>query len=289
MSVLLQLRSSNSGAPFVGNSDGDTVLWDAIARAWYVGPASGGVTSVFGRVGAVVAATGDYDGDQVDNVSGVPGASVSDALDYLLANAGAVDSVFGRTGTITAASGDYDSDQVDNVSGVSGSSVSDALDALDGDIAALVTGVSSVFGRAGAVAATSGDYDSDQVDNVSGVSGSSVSDALDALNAESTALQTGTNLTNANQTLTTAQRYVMLPGVTSATRTKTLTPPASGRGFQIEIGTQGNDVIVVNGGAQSGGLFTFTVTAGARFALFWVSDGTDVSLAVAMPLGAEPV
>jgi hypothetical protein len=128
----LQLRSGNAGPPFVGENDLDTILWDATRKLWYVGAGGGGgaVDSVFGRTGVVVAATGDYDGDQVDNVSSVPGASVSDALEYLLANAGAVDSVFGRTGAVVSATGDYDSDQVDNASGVSGSSVSDALDAL---------------------------------------------------------------------------------------------------------------------------------------------------------------
>lgn len=41
------------------------------------------VVSVFGRAGAVVAATGDYDASQVDNDSQVAGASVKDALNTL--------------------------------------------------------------------------------------------------------------------------------------------------------------------------------------------------------------
>lgn len=126
----LNLRSSNSGAPFIGSANGDTLLWSASERGWLVGAAVGGVSSVFGRTGVVVAATGDYDGDQVDNVSTVPGASLSDALEYLQAHAGAVTSVFGRTGVVVATTGDYDSDQVDNASSVSGASVSDALEAL---------------------------------------------------------------------------------------------------------------------------------------------------------------
>ena len=44
---------------------------------------SGLVDSVFGRVGAVVALSGDYDSDQVDNVSSVTGTSVSQALNNL--------------------------------------------------------------------------------------------------------------------------------------------------------------------------------------------------------------
>lgn len=47
-------------------------------------PASiGAVSSVFGRIGAVVAVAGDYNSDQITNISGVPGADVSDALDSL--------------------------------------------------------------------------------------------------------------------------------------------------------------------------------------------------------------
>lgn len=112
MSALLQLRSANSGAPFVGENDGDTVLWDAAHRLWRTGPIAGGVTSVFGRTGAVTAQSGDYDSDQVDNLSAVPGSSVSDALDYLSTHSGAVSSVFGRTGAVTAQSGDYNTNQV---------------------------------------------------------------------------------------------------------------------------------------------------------------------------------
>jgi hypothetical protein len=132
MSQFLAIRSGNSGPALVANDQDDVPLWDVATQKWYTGPApgAGSVDSVFGRLGVVVAATGDYDSDQVDNVSSVAGASVSDALDFLLANAGNVDSVFGRIGVVVAATGDYDSDQVDNLSNVAGSSVSDALDTL---------------------------------------------------------------------------------------------------------------------------------------------------------------
>jgi hypothetical protein len=40
------------------------------------------VDSVFGRTGVVIALSGDYDSDQIDNASTVPGLSVSDALEY---------------------------------------------------------------------------------------------------------------------------------------------------------------------------------------------------------------
>lgn len=102
---------------------------------------SGGglVDSVFGRVGIVVAVAGDYDSDQVDNLSGVSGPSVSDALDALAAAIvpAPVDSVFGRTGAVVAVAGDYDSDEVTNASGVTGATVSDALDALDAGVRTL--------------------------------------------------------------------------------------------------------------------------------------------------------
>lgn len=83
----LPLRSPPSGPEFRGVAQYDTLLWDTASASWVVGPAgSGAVASVFGRTGAVVAASGDYDSDQVDNVSGVAGATVSDALDNLEAS-----------------------------------------------------------------------------------------------------------------------------------------------------------------------------------------------------------
>lgn len=107
MTQFLALRSGASGPEFVGVNQNDVVLWNATERKWYVGSIAGGggVTSVFGRIGpAVVAQAGDYDSDQVDNLSTVPGPSVSDALDSLeatkLAVAGvpALDKIVGWDG-----------------------------------------------------------------------------------------------------------------------------------------------------------------------------------------------
>jgi hypothetical protein len=67
----------------------------------------GAVSSVFGRQGAVVAVAGDYDTDQVENVSTVPGATASEALNSLLTT-----------------------DGIQNVSSVSGATVTDALNTL---------------------------------------------------------------------------------------------------------------------------------------------------------------
>ncbi len=155
MTQFVALRSGASGPALIANDQDDVPLWDVATQKWYTGPApgAGSVDSVFGRLGVVVAATGDYDSDQVDNVSSVAGASVSDALDFLLANAGNVDSVFGRIGVVVAASGDYDSDQVDNVSGVVGASVSDALDA-NATAAATAQTTANAAGTAAATAQT---------------------------------------------------------------------------------------------------------------------------------------
>lgn len=63
-----------------GNGDGPSVPFPPIPPPI---PGGGGVLSFNGRVGAVVSIAGDYDAGQVDNDSGVPGATVADALDAL--------------------------------------------------------------------------------------------------------------------------------------------------------------------------------------------------------------
>jgi hypothetical protein len=57
------------------------------SKAYFFAPGGGGgaVTSVFGRVGAVVAAIGDYLASQVTDNSGVGGADVAASLDILYA------------------------------------------------------------------------------------------------------------------------------------------------------------------------------------------------------------
>ena len=59
-----------------------TTVQDAIDEV-AAGGGGGAVTSVFGRTGAVTAAGGDYDAGEIDNDSGVSGATVKDALDAL--------------------------------------------------------------------------------------------------------------------------------------------------------------------------------------------------------------
>lgn len=99
------------------------------------GVGSGGsVSTVFGRSGNVVAANGDYTATQITNNSGVLGATVAAALDFIYAAIpppAAVLSVFGRTGAVSAVFGDYAASQVNNDSAVSGGSVAAALNTLD--------------------------------------------------------------------------------------------------------------------------------------------------------------
>lgn len=98
---------------------------------------------------------------------------------------GGVTSVFGRVGAVVATAGDYPASKITNDSAVSGAEVSDALNTLNTSISGLVTGVSSVFSRTGAVVATSGDYNGSKITNDSSVSGSTVKDALNTLAAGS--------------------------------------------------------------------------------------------------------
>jgi hypothetical protein len=101
-------------------------------------------------------------------------------------NTDAVSSVFGRTGNVTASNGDYNTSQVTEntnlyftnaraiastltgyTSGAGTISATDsilsAIQKLNGNIGGLTTGVSSVFGRTGAVVAANGDYTTAQV------------------------------------------------------------------------------------------------------------------------------
>jgi len=120
--------------------------------------ASGGgaVTSVFGRVGAVVAVSGDYSFSLISGtISGTQHAAQTDGtlhaaviaagasgfmtgadktkLDGIEAGAEVNDvaSVFARVGAVVAAASDYDASQVDNDSSIAGAFVDDALNNLD--------------------------------------------------------------------------------------------------------------------------------------------------------------
>lgn len=180
MTTYLNLRSGNSGTPFLGENENDTLLWSVAQGAWYVGPGGGGggaVASVFGRTGVVVAATGDYDSDQVDNVSSVAGATVSDALENLIsAPAGQIGGTSSAP-TITGVT-DENGDQLHVQIIPEGTYLRRVGDEIVG--ATPAGGVSSVFGRTGDIVAEEGDYVATEVGNDSTyVGGSTVGDALD--------------------------------------------------------------------------------------------------------------
>lgn len=156
---------------------GDTVVYNG--TSWnYIPGSPGAVTSVFGRIGAVVATEGDYDigelGD-VDTTSTPP--SNTDVLQYDGANwvpvaastIGGVTSVFGRTGAVTATEGDYDLDELGDVDLTTTAPVTN--DVLQYNGANWVPGtvavpVQSVHGRTGAVVSAEGDYDLDELGDV---------------------------------------------------------------------------------------------------------------------------
>lgn len=92
------------------------------------GAESNDVDSVFGRTGAVVAASGDYDADEVtyDNTtSGLTATEVQSAIDEIVAASGVVTSVHGRTGDVVAVEGDYDINELGDVSGLAASQTLD--------------------------------------------------------------------------------------------------------------------------------------------------------------------
>jgi hypothetical protein len=171
------LQSADLRSP-IGSSKARKII-AAINSAFGAGP----VSTVFGRVGAVVAQAEDYASSLIANDSSVAGTTVKDALEtlLLLATGGinSVTSVFGRGGAVVAALGDYAASLVSNDSSISGSSVKDALNTLGAAIPSVP--VVSVFGRIGGVVATAGDYSASLVSNNSSVSGSAVKDALNTL------------------------------------------------------------------------------------------------------------
>lgn len=74
VSLLTALAAGGAGDVLVNDGGGNVVVAAQTAAP---------VTSIFGRVGVVVAAASDYDASQVDNDSGVTGAFVDDALNTL--------------------------------------------------------------------------------------------------------------------------------------------------------------------------------------------------------------
>lgn len=99
------------------------------------------VDSVFGRTGAVLATAGDYDTDEVDNVSTVTGNSLTEALDELFQQIG-----------------NLGSDNIDNDSAtVPGLTVTAGMDAMYAQIVAnviqIATNVTNISNNAAGIAA----------------------------------------------------------------------------------------------------------------------------------------
>lgn len=99
-------------------------------RTGYLGSGSGIVSSVFGRIGAVVAALNDYAASLIQNDSSVAGATVKDALNAVLAAVPTVSSVFTRGGAVVATLGDYVASLIANDSNIGGIQVKSSLDTL---------------------------------------------------------------------------------------------------------------------------------------------------------------
>jgi hypothetical protein len=155
---------------------GQALVWTG--TTWAPGTVStgGAVVSVFGRLGAVVAQAGDYDSTEIDNASGVLGATVTGALDTLNAakintisaptignfptistGGQLVNSNFNSASFATAADGVLANSALqpnDNISELTNDSGFITLaDVPDSD-------VNSVFGRTGVVTAQASDYSS---------------------------------------------------------------------------------------------------------------------------------
>jgi len=161
---------------------------------------AGAVTSVFGRTGTVIAQTGDYSVSQITGAAplasptftGVPAAPTATfgtnttqlattAFVQAALPSVPVTSVFGRTGTVTAQTGDYSISQITGGAPLASPTftgvplaptatygTSTTQLATTAFVQAAVSGsasppVTSVFGRTGAVVATSGDYTVSQV------------------------------------------------------------------------------------------------------------------------------
>jgi hypothetical protein len=160
-------------------TNGQTLIWNG--TAWLPGTISGGgtsaVTTVFGRSGDVIAQAADYASFYASILQGgLADTSVQpgDSIGILVNDQGfitiddvpatPVSSVFGRTGVITAQVADYASFYATTAQGTLANTAMQPGDPISdlandsGFITASSIPVQSVFGRTGAVIATSADY-----------------------------------------------------------------------------------------------------------------------------------
>jgi hypothetical protein len=222
-----------------------------------------GVVSFNSRAGVVVSQTNDYNTNQVQNLSGVAGATCTAALNQLDSDIAAVAADLAALSTSDIA----------NASGVAGATCTAALNQLDSDIAAVAAGI--------------GALDSDDIANVSDVDGADVTEALNALGLG--ALKRGADLSGtANSSLEREDGclWVMQPGVTTAPRTVLLETtgakaPTFPFNFVLCIYPQAHAVTISNNGPAGAvaGATTITVAVGDGVLVYFQFDGVNYYLA----------
>src|ERR1700690_1284707 len=139
----LQNRPMAATAP----ATGQVLTWSGVQ--WQPQAASGGVTSAFGRTGAIVGQSGDYSFGQI---SGTVGGGQLPALGGDLT--GSL-----TTGTVAG----LQSRPVASTAPTTGQAL--AWNGTQWQPQTIAAGVTSAFGRSGAVTATAGDYSASQVTN----------------------------------------------------------------------------------------------------------------------------
>ncbi len=206
-------------------------------RAKLAGLNNSSVTTVFGRTGAVVATAGDYTTDQVTE-----GTNQYFTTDRALATT--------LAGLNTAPGVVADTD-----------SILSAIGKVVGNIAALISGVSSVFGRSGAVTAQNGDYTAAQVTNVpaGAIAAVTVQGALNELDSEKYAASNPAGYVNA----ATAAAAAPVQSVNGETGDVILSASDVGApaGSGTSTGTNtGDQTITLTGEASGSGTGSFDVT-----------------------------
>lgn len=268
-----------------------------------------GVQSFNGRRGVVAPQTADYSFPQISgNISPSQMNSGSGATsstfwrgDGTWAVApGGVSSVFGRAGVVAAQSGDYSfpllsgnisPSQMNSGSGASSSTFWRG----DGTWASPPGGVSSVFGRTGAVGAQSGDYSFSQIAGTA-LAGQIPADVAyfdlnqtftksqrDTVQSLSLSSSTATpNFDNGNHfTLT-------LSSACPCTLANPSTTPVAGQGGVIEIIQDGTGSRTIGTWGSNytapGGTSTITLSTGANardYVSYYVADSTHIVLTMA--------
>ena len=141
----IQSRAVANTAP----TNGQALVWSSGASAWQPGTVAGGVSSVFSRTGAVTATTGDYNFGQISGTV---------ASGQLPSAGGDV------SGTLTAATvTGIQSRAVANTAPTNGQALVWNSGASTWQPGTVAGGVSSVFGRTGAVSAQNSDYSFGQI------------------------------------------------------------------------------------------------------------------------------